>query len=590
MRIAFLVAICAIVVNSAAFADCTTMIVTKGASADGSVFVTHSDDNDLMDQSIVHVPAREWPEGAMRPVYASAAALAPIPELRTFFTPRIVDADRAPGYAHPGEPATIPIGYIPQAAKTYAYLDGSYGIINEKGLMFGECTDGTHFTCDPEAGKRIFYASELSRIALERCATAREAIVLMGELIEKYGLYGTGETLPLADANEAWVFEMAPSPEGTGGLWVAQKVPDGHFFIAANEFRIRDVSRENTDAQLHSPRLFEILEAAGTLVPGKEEGTLDWLASVSEGEYNHPYYSLRRVWRGLSMVAPSLGLRPWISRPADKGLTRDYPFSIAPDQPLGLDDLKRIHRDHYEGTEFDLTRGIAAGPFGNPNRFLGPTDPSGDVGDDQERVGAWERPIGMFYTGFTFISQLRPELPAPANAVSWIALNSPAESVFVPLAVGPTPRGFDKGDTRTYDPESAWRVCNLVAEYANTRYCYIIKDIAARAGKHEQNAAEHLERFWAEMSTKGWSDPAGTHDRLHRELVTNAEAVITDWRALFTDLVVKYNQGFIYAGGGIPHKAGYPKEWLDMSGYAEGPIDYARRRQADGYDLNQRDP
>ncbi len=72
--------------------------------------------------------------------------------------------------------------------------------------------------------------------------------------------------------------------------------------------------------------------------------------------------------------------------------------------------------------------------------------------------------------------------------------------------------------------------------------------------------------------------------------IPNAEAVITDWRALFTDLVVKYNQGFIYAGGGIPHKAGYPKEWLDMSGYAEGPIDYARRRQADGYDLDQRDP
>ena len=90
--------------------------------------------------------------------------------------------------------------------------------MNEHQLMFGECTDGVRQNLDPEPGKRIFYSSELSRVALERCRTAREAVRLMGNLLETYGYYGTGETLPVADPQEAWVMEMAPSPDGTGGL------------------------------------------------------------------------------------------------------------------------------------------------------------------------------------------------------------------------------------------------------------------------------------------------------------------------------------------------------------------------------------
>ncbi|MCB1223635.1 MAG: C69 family dipeptidase, partial [Mesotoga sp.] len=205
---------------------CTTLIVTKGASADGSMIVAHSDDNDLADQRIVYVPAQDHEPGSFRPVYCSAVAMGEFHQYNSFIYPRIV-SDRAPAYDTPGYPLSIPIGMIPQVDHTFAYFDGSYGIMNEHQLMFGECTDGAKIQIGPEPGKRIFYSSELSRVALERCKTAGEAVELIGYLIEKYGYYGTGETLPVADPNEAWVIEMAPSPEGTGGLWVARRVPDG---------------------------------------------------------------------------------------------------------------------------------------------------------------------------------------------------------------------------------------------------------------------------------------------------------------------------------------------------------------------------
>ena len=117
---------------------CTTTIVTPGASADGSMLVSHSDDNDLGDQSIVFVPARDWPKGSLRPVYASAVAVGDQPQFNAFTVPRLVDGKRAPGYANPGNPPSIPVGHIPQAAHTYAYIDGNYAIMNEHGLMFGE--------------------------------------------------------------------------------------------------------------------------------------------------------------------------------------------------------------------------------------------------------------------------------------------------------------------------------------------------------------------------------------------------------------------------------------------------------------------
>ena len=223
---------------------CTTMIITKGASADGSMMVAHSDDDELGDQRIIYVPAMDHKPGTMRQVFQEH-----------YRYPRIVTDERGPGYTTSGYPPTQPIGLIPQAAHTYAYFDGNYGIMNEHNLMMGECTNGANYEPEPvtvddskKTGKhiRLFYSSELSRIALERYTKARDAILFMGQLIEEYGYYSTGETLLVADEDDAWVFEMCALPdEKYHSVWVAQRVPDGEFFVAANEFRIRKVEEDN---------------------------------------------------------------------------------------------------------------------------------------------------------------------------------------------------------------------------------------------------------------------------------------------------------------------------------------------------------
>jgi dipeptidase len=575
---------------------CTTTITTKGASADGSVMVSHSDDGHVeADSSVVYVPGKTFKPGDKRPIYPSAIANGDLADFNAFSIPRLVEDDGPEAYRHPGMPKTTPIGEVPYSdileflgdtnrTATYSYLEANYGIVNEWGVMFGECTNGGKASLDPIPGRRIFYSTELSELALENCKTARDAVRLIGHLIDTYGYWGTGETLPVGDRDEAWVIEMAPLPKDymkADGLWVAQMVPDGEFFIAGNEFRIREIDPAKRNVtQMYGDNLFDVARDLGWwTVSDKDSGLMDWLATVSLGEYSHPYYSLRRVWRGLSLAAPSLNLSPWITD-GTRGLTRAYPFSVVPDKKLTLADIRAIHRDHYEGTEFDLTKGTAAGPWGSPNRYLGTNDPGGDVGDPtSELAGAWERPIGAYYTNVTYINQLRPDLPYPINVVSWIALNASAESVFVPLAVAPPPPNYEVFDSRVFNLDGqAWRIFNLVGEYVNLKYSYMIRDIKAVQEKHERSDDRMVPLLQEALAPLAKENPAEALAIFSDVLNANALNIQRSWHTLFETLVLNYNQGDVNQAkpGDERHlgKTRYSDEWLEATDYFRGPTTY----------------
>lgn len=552
---------------------CTTILVTPGATADGSLMVTHSDDNELMDQRIVYVPAADHEPGSERPVYCSACAMGEFKEYNSYFYPRLVAPDRAPGYDTPDYAESKPLGYIPQVPYTYAYIDGSYGIINEHQLMIGECTNGAKIQPDPEPGKRIFYSSELSRVALERCRTSREAVELMGGLIDTYGYYGTGETLLVGDPYEGWVFEMCGDDlEGVGGLWVAKRVPDGELFVAANEFRIREVDPDDPDI-IYCENLFTSAEAHGWWKPS--DGKLDWLKIVSLGEYNHPYYSLRRVWRVMSLAAPSLELEPWV----EDGYTEAYPFSVKPDKPLSVRDVTELHRDHYEGTEFDMTKGLAAGPFGFPNRYYGPYDGSGDVGDpNRELEGAWERPLSVDYCGYVYVNQARGWLPDPIGGICWMGLDKPTETCFVPFYCGMTylPNSYEVCDTGKFSRESAWWAFNFVANWAALKYSYMSKDIREKQDEIEMEELERVKAIDAEALELYKESPDGARGYLTDHCMENADRVVREWWAFADHLIVKYNDGYLNTPEKMAQEIGYPEDWRDAAGYADGPTTYVK--------------
>ena len=541
---------------------CTTILVTKGATADGSTIVTHSDDDELSDQRIVFVPAKDHPKGSKRPILSGL----------NLNYPRVVIKGRAPAYNTPGYPKTKVLGHIPQVPHTYAYFDGNYGIMNEHQLMVGECTNGARNQPDPKPGTGMMYTTELSRIALERAKTAREAVKIMGELIDKYGYYSTGETLLLGDPNEGWVMEMACAPgRGNLGVWVAKKVPDGHMFVAANEFRIRDVRPGDTDLMI-SENLKKIMKKKGY----GDKKPMDWLKYISLGEYNHPYYSLRRVWRVFSLANPGLKLPAWV----EGGYTRAYPFSIKPAKKLTVAEVMRFHRDHYEGTEFDMTRGLAAGPYGTPTRYLGPYDASGDdVKQSKGLKGAWERPLSMYYMGYSYVLQGRSWLPDAIGGVAWIGLDVSYTTCYMPFycGVGDLPDSLQTVNPQKFDRSKAWWAFNFVANYAETRFQPMVKDdILPLQRDLEQDEMATLAGVDEAAAKLHKGDPALAKRFITNFCADNSHRVLKKWWGLAEHLMVKYDDGYITTPKQIAKEMGYPKWWRDKVGWRDGPISYQK--------------
>jgi len=553
---------------------CTTMLVGKDASYDGSVLVSHSDDG-LNDPSIIFVPAMDHEKGSKRPVYYSHAALDFKPEWGASISHRIVAKDRGRGYERSDVPQCVPLGFIPQVQHTYAYFDGNYGIMNEFQLSIGECTDKAKIHPQPDPQKRIFYSSELSRVALERTKTARDAIKLMGDLIEKYGYYGTGETLLVADPYEGWVMEMAGyDMDGTGGVWAAQRVPDNEVFVAANQFRIREIKKDSSD-MMFSKNIFDIAVQKGWWKP--EQGALDFTSVYGDGEFHHPYYSLRRVWRAQSLLAPSMNLPAWVNGPFSKA----YPFAIKPDRKVNVQNIFAIHRDNYEGTEFDLTKGLAAGPFNNPTRYEGNAE---SVADKEGKLtplsGEFERPLNIYRCVYAYVNQLRKWLPDAIGGVLWLGEDRPATSVLMPFYAGATglPESVQKAEILRLDRNSMWTAFNYVANYSTLKYSFMINDICTEQKRLEDKVFENQQNI-EKKAISLWN--GGKHEEARRLLTAycsdNASEVLKTWWKLSESLYVKYNDGYINTGQEIAKPVFYPSWWLEQVGFKNGPDSYQKK-------------
>ena len=542
---------------------CTSFIVTPGASADGSMYVGHTNDgfgagvvgHAVLNEStrLVYVPPADHPEGAMRAVY---------------YDP-ISGSDEPTSVK---EAQAKPLAYIPEVKHTYGYYTGSYGIINEYQLMSGEVTDGAKVQPTSDPDKRIFYSSELSNIALERCRTAKDAVTLVGQLIDQYGYYGTGETLLFADPKEAWVIEMCGgTPDGKGGLWAAQKVPDGEIFVTANTFRIREIKPGSSD-QMYSANLFTDAKKNGWW--NESEGNLDWFKTVSNGEYSHPYYSLARVWSLYSRIGPSRNLSPYVTDTYSK----EYPFSLSPDKKLTTADAFALFRNHYEGTVYDLTTGQAAGPFGNPYRWRGSFDDHNQITFDEVKPGAWPRAVSEIFCGYSYINQGRSWLPDPIGGVVWFGFAPPAETVYVPFYAGATsvPAEWSENDRSTFSRDYAWWAFNYVTNWATINYNAMIGDIRARQQAIEERQFTDQPVVEENARKIYYSEgEAAARTYLTQYSTANALADAHDWWILSDDLVVKYSNMMVSDfANGTTALPGYPDTWLQDTGYQYGPRIY----------------
>ena len=505
--------------------------------------------------------------------------------------PRFVGRGRGTTYSPdrvpPGTKLTEPIGSIPQVNHTFAYTEGNYGVMNERQLSIGESTCSGAFAAKAAGagGEALFCVNELSRVAMERCATARCAVETMGDLAVRYGFYGASgsfeggsEALLIADTNEGWVMHFVPYPDTNSAVWVAQRVPDDEVTVVMNMFTIRRVDLDDPANFLYSDNMIPVAVKHGLWDPRPVseggDGPFDFTRAYSDGEYAHKFYSGRRVWGAFRLINPTVELDPEYG---DLRFDAPYPFSMKPAKPLKASDLFAMHRDWYEGTPFDMTKGLAAGPFGSPDRF------NGGAGEE-EVPGAFERSITLHRTTYTHVLQTRGWLPDAVGGITWFGPHAAHGTCFVPIPAGAVdlPPSLTVGNATEVDRSSQWWAHRYVHNLAQLKYSYASKDVKALQDEWEAKGEALVAEMDAAYRPGGGASDGEDKDKeggLSRDQLTalvtaHAEAVKEAWWRLADTLMVQYADGFLSmpgqkGGPGAP--VGYPAWWLKKVGWREGP-------------------
>lgn len=415
--------------------SCTSIMVGKDASTDGSVITSHTCDSWYRNWLTI-TPAADYKNDTIMNIYSGRMHT----ETSTDQTGMTVK------------------GTIPQAHHTFSYLDTAYPCANEKQLAMGETTiSGRRELRNPDG---MFMIEELERVALQRCTTAREAIKLMGELIKQYGYGDSGECLTIADPKEVWHFEVFGEGKDTkGGVWAAVRIPDDHIGVSANIPRISTLDLKDTDHYMASDNVYDVAKKLGYW-DGKSEFKF-WKAYGGpnrSGQYKA--FNIREFFI-FNYFAPSLHL--------DYD-AEELPFTIKPEKKVSVQDVLAMFRQTYEGTEWDVTQNlnvevtnretgektIEKSPKANP--WMRPDEIAMLNGIKDGTVKS-VRNIAVPQCAYATVIQLRSWLPDAIGGLVWFSMDNPGQSPRIPIYVGTTdlPASFKICSNHRYrDDSAAW--------------------------------------------------------------------------------------------------------------------------------------
>lgn len=497
--------------------SCTSIMVGKRASTDGSVMTSHTCDS-WYRTWMTMTAARDFERDTITAIYSGR-----------MHTQSASDSTKL--YVK---------GTIPQVRHTYRYLDTAYPCMNEKQLAMGETTIGGRDTLQNKKG--LFLIEELQRIALERCTTAREAIALMGSLAEKYGYGDSGECLTVADPSEVWIFEIfGAGPKKVGAVWAAQRIPDDEIAVSANISRIDRIDLSDRDHFMASSNVFDLARQL-KLWDGKKDFSF-WRV-YSGGNYmkETKNYSVREFYI-MNALAPSKHLSDTVEC---------LPLSVKPDSLVSPEQVMKLLGSYYEGSEKNLS-GRHLIP--NPKR----KDKQGKLVENEPDSivspysNPWMRPdeINMYYAmgdsamknirtvsvpwcAYSTVIQLRSWLPNEVGGVAWMALDNPGESPRFPIFAGNTelPQLLQVcGQHSDRDDAALWhyRKANRLATVRWGTYRKTLEPMRDYFTKKGQRELPFVESTWQQLNS---SDPNAAQEMLNGYVADFFGATIMRWDEL----------------------------------------------------------
>jgi len=497
---------------------CTNILVSRGATKDGSTMITYAADSHVLYGELYHWPAKSYPTGSMLDVYEW-------------------DTGKF-------------LGQIEQVEQTYNVV----GNINEHQVAIGETTYGGRRELRNIKGI-IDYGSAMY-IALQRSRSAREAIKVMTGLFDEYGYYSSGESFSISDPKEVWIMEIIGKGEGRKGVnWVAVRIPDGYISAHANQSRIRRFPLNDPKNCMYGKDTISFAREMGYF-KGKDE-EFSFVDAYAPPGYGALRFCEARVWSIFNRAAKS------------SNTTFDYvkgvegaepmPLYIKPDKKLAVRDVMELMRDHFQGTEFDMTKDVGAGPFKLPYRWRGLTWEVDGVKYCNERA------ISTQQTGFSFVTQSRKWLPDPIGGIIWFGVDDSYSTCYIPFYCGieriPHSFAVGTGSFKEFTWDSAFWVFNFVSNYAYSRYSDMILDIRKVQGELETSFVSEVKDIDRKAVDLFKKDKTLAKKFITGYSVSAGDMTVKKWMKLGESLLFKYLDGNVKNKDGKVTHPGYPKEW-----------------------------
>ena len=518
---------------------CTNVLVTKGASTDGSNMVSYAADSHQLYGELYYAPAGVWKAGDMR-------------QINEWDTGKY-------------------LGMIPQVGRTYQRV----GNMNEHQLIIAETTYGGR--PELEDPKGVMDYGSLIYVALERAKTAREAIDIIVDLANTYGYYSSGESFSLADKDEVWVMDLiGKGPDNKGIVWVARRVPDGYICAHANQARISTFPLNDPENCIYAPDVITFAREKGYF--NGDDKDFSFCDAYAPLDFSGMRGCEARAWSAFNILCDgkftyldengnevTADAYDYIDYAMGWDKTKRFPLFVKPSRKISVKNVADVMRDHYEGTPMDMTVDAGAGGNALPYRWR----PMGFEHEGKKYVN--ERAIATQQTGFWFVGQSRGWLPDEIGGVNWFGCDDAATSYLTPIYTSTyeVPESFrvGNGNMITYSPTSAFWMTNRVANACYKAYNIMFPtvdaaidaweaEMAEAVAKADQealalyNAAAEKPRKQIKRNNKAGkiADPyTSVREYLTRFSVDNAQKIFEKWVALEQLLLVKFIDGNVKA-------------------------------------------
>ena len=574
-RIFLLAATLAALIPAQQGKSCTNVIVTKGASKDGSTLVSYAADSHSLFGELYYHPAADWKAGSLLKIY---------------------DWD-----------TNKYLGEIDQVPHTYQTV----GNMNEKQLIITETTWGGREELMDRRG-RIDYGS-IIYTTLQRASNAREAIAVIVELATTYGYASEGETFSIADKNEAWIMELIG--KGTnirngvnvdkGIVWVALRVPDGAICAHANQARIGAFPLDDPDNCAYSKDVISFARRKGYFDGPDEE--FSFKKAYCPVDFGTVRGCDARVWSAFNILtggwfsyydaegnAVTKDASDFLDYAMGYDLDGDLPLFVYPREKVSVKAVADVMRDHYEGTPMDMTQDIGAGGNALPYRWRPMEFKAGDATYLNERAIATQQ------TGFWMVGQARDYVPDEVGGILWFGTDDAATSYVTPIYTSTTkvPECFrvGNGDLLHYSPTASFWINNRVANACYKMYNVMAPHVRAKIDAFEIDQMERKTHSVDSAAVVLYNSVVvKMQDKLSSEkktvmmsrkpfakviryvtdyTVKTAQDQFAAWAALEEELLVKFIDGNVKpqnADGSFKHSEyseGQPEK-IDWPGYTE---------------------